>query len=74
MNTIREKEESGYFNAGVALGIFGSTGFWIMVVALASASSGKRYNDLQAEAVKLGAAEWVASEHGSTTFIWKESK
>jgi hypothetical protein len=31
-------------------------------------------DDLKAEAVKRGAAEWVADYNGITTFKWKEKQ
>ncbi len=74
MNTIREKEEASCFNAGVALGILGSSVIWFAIDVLVMLNAGKRYNNLQAEAVKHGAAEWVASEYGSVVFTWKETE
>ena len=31
-------------------------------------------NELKAQAVKRGYAEWVVGENGDTTFRWKEAK
>ena len=44
----------------------------VLGLALSSAIGWGSYKDLQVEAVKRGAAEWVVSPEGETTFKWKE--
>ena len=43
---------------------------WIITAFMVA----KQRDDLKAEAVKRGAAEWVADYNGHTTFKWKEIK
>ena len=45
----------------------------IALLITAFIAAGQR-DDLKAEAVKHGAAEWVADVHGHTTFKWKEKQ
>jgi hypothetical protein len=50
---------------------------WIMVVAVifliaASFIASNQRDNLKAEAVKRGFAEWVSDYNGNTTFKWKE--
>lgn len=50
---------------------------WIMLVAVifliagAFTASNQR-DDLKAEAVKRGFAEWIVNENGDTTWKWRE--
>ena len=71
MSTLREKEEAEHFNTGVVLGAVGVSFIWLLGLGLFAAASSKRYNNLQAEAVQHGSAEWVANDYGSTEFRWK---
>ena len=43
---------------------------WIITAFMVA----KQRDDLKAEAVKHGAAEWVADVNGHTTFKWKEKQ
>jgi hypothetical protein len=52
---------------------------WLMTLAvillfIAAFMVAKQRDDLKAEAVKHGAAEWVADANGHTIFKWKEVK
>ena len=52
---------------------------WLMTLAailfiIALFIAAKQRDDLKAEAVKHGAAEWVADVNGHTTFKWKEKQ
>lgn len=57
-----------------------NTGAWFIVfsvIALNAAAfmvAKKQRDDLKAEAVKHGAAEWVVDVNGNTTFKWKENQ
>jgi hypothetical protein len=56
-----------------------NTAEWLMTLAviallIASFMVAKQRDDLKAEAVKHGAAEWVADYNGNTTFKWKEKQ
>lgn len=50
---------------------------WMMIVAVifliaASFIAANQRDDLKAEAVKRGFAEWVVNEKGDTTWKWKD--
>jgi hypothetical protein len=52
---------------------------WIMLVAVIFLIAGtfvvsNQRDELKAEAVKRGFAEWVSDYNGNTTFKWKETK
>jgi len=44
----------------------------VILLIIAAFMIAKQRDDLKAEAVKHGAAEWVADVNGHTTFKWKE--
>lgn len=48
--------------------------FALIVLLITAFMVAKQRDDLKAEAVKHGAAEWVADVNGHTTFKWKEVK
>lgn len=55
------------------------TSEWLLVLALivlliTAFLVAQQRDDLKAEAVKRGAAEWVADYNGITTFKWKEKQ
>jgi hypothetical protein len=55
------------------------TAEWLLVLALITLLItaflvAQQRDDLKAEAVKRGAAEWVADYNGITTFKWKEKQ
>ena len=61
------------------IGMKENTAEWLMVLAviallIAAFIVADQRDDLKAEAVKHGAAEWVADVHGHTTFKWKEKQ
>ena len=50
---------------------------WIMTLSvifllIAAVMAASQRDDLKAEAVKRGFAEWVSDYNGNTTFKWKE--
>lgn len=50
---------------------------WIMTIAaillsISALRTASQRDDLKAEAVKRGFAEWVVDEKGDTTWKWKE--
>ena len=50
---------------------------WIMtmsviILLIATFMASSQRDDLKAEAVKRGFAEWVSDYNGNTTFKWKE--
>jgi len=46
----------------------------VILLVIAAFMVAKQRDDLKAEAVKHGAAEWVADHNGHTTFKWKEKQ
>ena len=46
----------------------------VIFLIIAAFMVAKQRDDLKAEAVKHGAAEWVADVNGCTTFKWKEKQ
>lgn len=61
------------------IGMKENTAEWLMVLAviallIAAFIVADQRDDLKAEAVKRGAAEWVVGARGHTTFKWKEKQ
>lgn len=52
---------------------------WIMTIAaillsISAFMAASQRDDLKAEAVKRGFAEWIVNEKGDTTWKWKEGE